>query len=407
MNWRELLYKDIRSFVGMTPPPLPEKRPRRARRERRPGGWAPHYFRKGKYWTDLLTVTRILEGFVHANVPLVGGLRAAAQDAPRYPLWRVMTGHEKDLAGGTSLSDSIRNNSGFFPGFYADLVKAGEDSGTLEQSFATLHEIIQHVVQRRSRVTQYKAYVGAVWLFLLAVFVFLGVKVMPVFLDVVNDLSAKTPRVSLALEGLLRRILETSEFCASHALGFFSLLVLLVIGAVAWKRNRRQRVAANFINVFAEGVVLYTPVFGRLLQKRTLAHIAQVLEKLLAAGMPVDEALDAAAGLDVHPWFADALRRIRARVSGGATLKESFEAEPRFPESFCGFVSLGESSGLLPEALSRLSSLYRRQALKLERILLDVLSPIGVIAAGVGVLLLFESHLRTIAAICSGLVDNL
>ncbi|MBI5092737.1 MAG: type II secretion system F family protein [Candidatus Hydrogenedentes bacterium] len=387
MNWRDALHKDIRFLSG-------SKRDRKPRRgSTRSRSWAPRYFRKGRYWKDLLTVTGILQGLVRANAPLVGGLQMAAHDAPRYPLWRVLTGLEQDLALGMPLSESAAGNRRFFPGFYSDLLKSGEASGTLLHSFDLLREILVEIINRRTRIAQYRAYIGMIWVFLLAVFAFLSVKVQPVFREVLKDFGEKIPPA-------MQFLVDLGDFLAYR---WWALLLLFNAAIIAGCFLLKIR----FLNNALGWLLLYTPGLGGLLRKSALAHVALVLEKLLAAGMPIDAALDAAAGLDVHPLFAAALQRVRKRVQGGATLKDSFSKERCFPRSFRGFVSVGESSNLLPNALAQAGDLYRRQVAKVTRILLDLLSPLGVIAAGAGALLLFASYLEFLAATCAALVDKL
>ena len=104
---------------------------------------------------------------------------------------------------------------------------------------------------------------------------------------------------------------------------------------------------------------------------------------MLAGGVPLDTALDDAASLDINPIYADLVRRVHARVRAGQTLRDALARERLLvPRSFRALVSVGESSGLLPEAFGRIGGLYKRDVLKRNKILADTLGPLVVFVLG-------------------------
>jgi len=318
----------------------------------------------------LIAVTGQLAAIVRANAPIVDGLGAAALDAPNGKLESIFLMLRKDIASGLSIAEAMRKRPRFFPRFYTDLVKVGEETGKLDETLSELAEDVLQELSFQDLITIYKMYIGIILLAQLTIAVFLSMRVMPMFMGILADFGVPAP-------GPVRLFIAFTNYLIAWK--WLPILLIACFLFVGWKVLLRRR------GVFsaAVGVLLvHVPILGGIVTKKNLGHIALVLDKLVAAGVPLDEALEDAALLDLNPIFSSAFRRINERVRSGETLSSAMEVEKKLPASFRGLVSVGESSGLLPEALGRIGRLYQRQAARTSKILLDLTAPLGVVALG-------------------------
>ncbi len=87
------------------------------------------------------------------------------------------------------------------------------------------------------------------------------------------------------------------------------------------------------------------------------ARFWKALRLLLAAGVPVLQALDACAGLVHSPGLADAARALKAGVQDGRDMASIMrEYANLFPASVCDAVEAGERDSELPAAIARIVS---------------------------------------------------
>jgi type II secretory pathway component PulF len=139
-------------------------------------------------------------------------------------------------------------------------------------------------------------------------------------------------------------------------------------------------------------LALWVPFLRGVLIRRDLAHLSAVLGRLLMAGAPLDRALESSALLDVNPRYKQSLMRVQGKVLQGHSLHEALDFERAvLPPSFVGLLALGEAGGRLPETLMQVAGLYRREALRSARVLLDLAAPLPVCGIGLFVFWVYSS----------------
>ncbi|MCC6490622.1 MAG: type II secretion system F family protein [Candidatus Hydrogenedentes bacterium] len=382
MNWKQVLKTDFLTILrGFMPPH--EYYASRGRVWR-----GPWYKRKNAWSRDLMTVTTQLESIVRCNAPLAPGLEMAAWDAPTRGVRLILQSMHDDLVAGKTLHESVASRTLFFPAYYADLIKTGETTGTLCQALERVREYLKLKAARWRSIRNWLYYLGTVGTVQFLVMLFLLAYVFPEFGEMLKDFGAQPPAIFLMLESISNTILH---WWAPVPALLFVIALLIPPRLLPFQRLRRRRTS-----VWRRLGSLCPGIRG-ILRKSDLAHVAQVMERLLAAGVPLNEALQDCAELDLSPGLSEALLRVKNGVEQGSSLAGALQSESWFPESFQTLLALGESSGHLPEALDRISELYHRQTLKATRIALDIGGPCGVLLLAFMVLVIEVAVISTTA----------
>lgn len=369
MNWHSILHSRLSDLLrGRTSEYLhPFRFPRPSFRLITT---APRLIRR----LNLFNLISLLARIVKCNAPLPQGIAAAAAGTPSWRLGYVLNGLSHDLESGLSLAQAMRRNPGVFPPLYADLVEAGERTGTLDQ---TLDRIMASIVERRviRRDLRSLMFYVAIVLSLFTLFSwFLYVKVVPVFLEINHEMGAPThfrPYViSRAIVNHAELLLTSSGVVA---LAIFAGLIGTRFFAL-FRRLRPLRRIGGFI-------ALRLPLVKRLVRNSNMANATQMLAQLTEAGYPLDDALEKVASGNLNPAFNAAFLRMRDAIRQGAPLAKAADAETRLlPKSFPAIAAIADYSGDLPGALGHLAGLYRAQACRQMQMVTPVLLPVMVIA---------------------------
>lgn len=359
MKKRHILFTDIGQLLRRG------KLPHEARKEWR----GPLYLRRNKWRRDLLSVTGQLAAIVHTNSPMMGGLDAAALDAPSARLRSIFLALRDDIASGLTVAQAMGKRPRFFPRYCADLVRAGEETGKLYEALCELTEDLMRGASLKDHVAGWAIYGVSVATIQCAIVLFFCIRVAPVFVEMFRELGTEVPRPLLALQ-------EVGLHLSRWQNWVIALLILCL--AILMPRLTKRKVCSTL----ASSLFLYVPFLRSIFIKLNLMGVSQVMEKLLAGRVPLDEALEDAASVDINPSYATVLRRLKERVQNGETLSAAMKRQRLLPSSFRTMVSVGESSGLLPEAFKRIGGLYQREGMKTTKILIDIVAPLGVVALG-------------------------
>lgn len=104
------------------------------------------------------------------------------------------------------------------------------------------------------------------------------------------------------------------------------------------------------------------PRLRRTRARTELIHFSFQLEQLLAAGVPLVEALRDLAATGEEPAIRDVVAGLAEAIEGGATFSEALEEYPQlFDTVYVALVRVGERSGRLPAVLAELAATLQRE----------------------------------------------
>jgi type II secretory pathway component PulF len=344
-----------------------------------PGWHGPIFFRQGQRRRALLEMTGQLADLVHLRIPLEDGVSALALDAPDRKVRTLFFVLSMDLKSGLSLHEALARRPNFFPASYVDAVRVGEESGRLGTILDRLDSGLRQAARFQEELAGHLLYLKAILFSVLLVGTLAIVALDGQFSEIFGGFGSALPWTTQ----LLARFHEPLSMLSPRVVPVGVLLLALAL------RHLERRVSSlasrrTLTNRLLWRILTRLPWVGGLCRARDLAHVAQQLETLTWAGLPLDKALDDAASGNVSPAMSAALARLSKAVRGGLTLDAALgrQGTRLFPRTFRGLVQLGEQAGALSDALGQLALLYRSEALNRAHMLLNVCAPLGVCCVG-------------------------
>ena len=408
MSWREFLKKDI------TPKSLRRKEPRRRkildreisiplfrwpRGHRLPGALIhPIAWYTQSWHSDIRTILTQVEAIVQTNSPLPDGLSACSLDAPNRRIARVFRKLRACLESGNTLGEAMEQVANVFPGPWIDLVHAGEQTGRLDLALSTLVQETNQQLVRGCIFQNRVAYFAFLFLTQLAIVSFITIKVLPVFAEITEEFGQMPQRSAATL-------LQIIEFLGlySQALlwSFLALLFTSILGPFFQRR-------VGWVQSLVTYCLLPLPGLGKLHRNKNLERIAGVLQMLIAGGVPLPEALGAAAKIHISRPFQRVMASAQRAVEGGHPLSEEL-ARHRYlmGETLVTMVKLGEHSGGLDESCGHAREFYRRAITRTQSTLADLLVPSGVFVCGSITLLTWLAAFGSFIAIGDAIITDM
>ena len=336
-------------------------------------------------WNELAELNEQLLGLVRAGLPLAPSITAMARYMSGRQGRAVAKTLQSDVASGMSLAEALERQPAAFPPLCRAMMRAGEASGSVERVLSCLTDYSRAMAETRNRVVETITYplVLVAAAFMLAMFML--VKVIPVFNDVLMNGFLEYGRPATLIFGAW---VYAAGFVGDHASAVF-LAFVIVFAAVIWLCVPRP--GGRFRFLWADAFRLHMPLFGRLNSMGSMAQFCRALSMLVEARTPLPEALELAGAASGNLVIEAAGRRAMQQVKSGGELGESLIRAGHFDGSLCWLAQNGENQHTLAETLNTLAGTYESNAERQRSWVLMALGPVTTVVIGLFVGLMFFS----------------
>ncbi|MBU4477961.1 MAG: type II secretion system F family protein [Candidatus Omnitrophica bacterium] len=311
-------------------------------------GKPPAAFKNKKVKAEELVIfSRQLATMVNAGIPLVQSLDILSEQMES-PVFRgVVSTIRGDVESGASLSGALEKHPKVFSVLYANMVKAGETSGMLDEILERLAGYLEKNEQLQRKVKSAMIYPLVVSLMAVGITLVLLLKVIPTFKEIFATLGGTLPLPTQILIG----ISDTLRQYFIYAVGVIGLVGFGVGRLIQTPKGR-----AKF-----DQIKLNLPVFGALLRKVAVARFSRTLSTLIRSGVPILGALEIVGKTAGNVVIEAAVEKARIGIREGESISQPLVKSKAFPPMVTRMISVGEESGELEKMLSKIADFYEDQ----------------------------------------------
>ncbi|MBW8189550.1 type II secretion system F family protein [Neiella marina] len=318
---------------------------------------------------DICIVTRQIATMLGAGVPLVQALEIIGKGCDKETMRKLMEEIHAHVSAGNPLSETLKRHPEHFDDLYCDLVASGEQSGALDSIYDRVATYKEKAEALKAKIKKAMTYPAIVILVAVVVTAILLVFVVPSFENIFSNFGAELPAFTLFVIGI-------SNWLTSN-------LWLVILGAFAasfgFARAHRN---SKSLRDKTDALILKLPVVGGILHQAAVARYTRTLSTTFAAGVPLIDALDSAAGASGNAVYRDAIQAVRSDVSSGIQLNNAMRQTRRFPDMVCQMVMIGEEAGSLDDMLAKVASIYEQQVDDAVDNLSSMLEPLIMVIIG-------------------------
>lgn len=338
---------------------------------------------------EMVILSRQIATLFDAQVSTLKIFRLLAADSENILLSKSLSEVSDDLQAGSSISNALGKHPKIFSNFYVNMVKAGEESGKLDQIFSYLADYLDRndaVSSKAKNALIYPAFV---------IGTFVTVMILMLTL-VIPKLSAILTEAGQEIPIYTKIVLAVSDLLVNY--GVF-VLILAVVGVFFTIRFMRTENGKMYFSK----IKLNLPFLGNLYRKLYLSRIADNMNTMLVSGISMVKAIEITASVVDDKTYAGIMTRAAEAVRGGEPFSEALSDEEHIPNILLQMVRVGEETGKLGDILSTLSKFYRREVTNAVDTLVDLIEPIMIVLLGLGVGFVLASVLVPIYNISSAI----
>lgn len=285
----------------------------------------------------------LLDAGVHVS-PSIKGFAEQTTD----PQFRaVVQAIWRRIDSGTPLYEALMEHPSYFPDEVAQLVRAGEESGTLPNTFKEIRRYLEWLDRMLADVRQATLYPSIVLTGLFFFMILLFAFVIPKFSTVLVSLNVPLPLPTIIIMNISEILGKTWMIWLG---GGIVLILVLVFGRLSPQMAYK-----------IDEIKMKLPVFGEMVKILAISRFTQNFGVLFRSGVPILRCLRLCQTLVGNRVIEKALAETEKGVSEGVPLSKCLSRYSVFPPMVLQMVSVGESAGKLGETLTHVADYYNEE----------------------------------------------
>jgi type IV pilus assembly protein PilC len=319
---------------------------------------------------DLVIATRQLSTMVNSGMSLLRSLYVIEEQTESDKLREIWVEVRKDVEAGLSLSDSLAKHPDVFNDLYVAMVQAGESGGILDSTLVRVATQLEKDAALRRQIKAAMIYPAMIGGFAFVVLFALVAFLVPVFETIFKDFGGDLPAITKFTVWL-------SHMFTQRWYVMFGTFFAVVWVFRKWKGTERGRMQWDRLKL------KFPMKIGTIVQKVALARFSRTFSGLIAAGVPMLEAIEITGKTSGNKVVEKAMDEVRESVKKGGSLTQPMTQVPEaFPVMVTQMIGVGEETGALETMMTKVADFYEEQVEAAVKALTSILEPVMIVIVG-------------------------
>ncbi len=318
---------------------------------------------------DLSIFCRQLGTMINAGLNLIDALNILGEQLPNKKLADTSIKVAQFVSEGKPISDSMAEFPAVFPEFVVNLVKVGEETGTLDAALIRAADYYEKIAMIKSKIKSASFY--PTFVVIVATVIVSGILyfLVPTFADIYSSLGGELPAPTQLL------------IAASNTLrsGMLPLLAFVVASSVIFRILMKK---SYQFRKTVHALMIKAPKMGELVTKSTMAKFARTMATLFSSGVALERAFEIAGQVTGNVVIREALESAKKGVMEGEPMHKALEKTGMFPKLIIAMVRVGEDTGRLDDMLDTVARFYEDEFDKAVEGMIKLIEPMLMVFIG-------------------------
>jgi type IV pilus assembly protein PilC len=314
--------------------------------------------------------TRQLSTMVNSGMSLLRSLYVIEEQTENDKLRDIWIAVRKDVEAGLALSDALKKHPDVFNELYTAMVEAGETGGILDNTLIRVADQLEKDAALKRQIKAAMMYPSLIGGFAFVVLFALVAFLVPVFEKIFKDFGGDLPAIT-------KFTVMLSHLFTDRFYVLFGGIFLIVFTFRKWKNSETGRMQWDRLKL------KFPMKIGDIVQKVALARFSRTFSGLIAAGVPMLEAIDITGRTAGNKVIEKAMFDVRESVKkGGSLTAPMMEVPEAFPVMVTQMIGVGEETGALETMMTKIADFYEEQVEAAVKALTSILEPIMIVFVG-------------------------
>lgn len=312
---------------------------------------------------------RQLATLISAGVPIASAIEILVEQTSNKRFKKVISSMHYRISAGSTLGSAMSEHTKVFDTLSVALVKAGEESGNLDDSLSRLATFLEDQDALRRKIISALTYPTTVILIALIVLALMVTVVIPQFEKAFQNLNVKMPI-------LTEMTFQFGKWIRTNWFVFPAFIILLLFILRHVKRVPKLR-------IYIDTLMLKLPIFGNILYKASVSRAFNTMSSLLNSGVPVLTSLEISGEVAANEKIKQSFLYMRDAAIIGKLLNGVMKEKKLFPPMVINMVAVGEETGRTDDMLQKVASWYEQELTETIKRLSSLLEPVMIVFVGI------------------------
>ena len=336
---------------------------------------------------EVVILSRQLSTLFQAQVSALRIFRLLGSESGTKVLGKKLLEIADDLQAGSSISAAMMKHPKVFSEFYVSMIKAGEESGKLDETFAFLADYLDRTYALVSKAKSALIYPAFVVFTMVTVMILMFTVVIPKIATILIDSGQALPIYTSIILSISNLLVHDGVYLA---------IIAIILGFIFYKYIKTPKGHIAF-----DRFKLSVPYVGTLYRRLYLSRLADNMNTMLQSGIPMIRAIELTSSVIDNQIYKKLLADAVEDVKGGKAVSEALSGNREIPGIMIQMMKVGEETGDLGNILKTLANFYSREVVTAVDNLVDLIEPAMIVMLGLGVGVLVASVLVPIYNISS------
>ena len=296
---------------------------------------------------DKIEFTSTLQILTATGIPIIETLVFMENNAETTAIRDIAYELRRQIIAGSTLAETLEKYRSLFGRVYVGLVKAGEDSGELDKTLASMLELLKKQDAIKGKVIGALIYPAFVLVLAAVVVTIMLMFVFPAFSAMFDNLGRDLPwatKVCIELGTFMRK---------------FWYVLIIGVGVIAY--GIRKIFTTEASRKVVDRYILKVPLLSDLMRYANYSNFLAVLQVAYDAGIPVVDCLYLSNLTMDNVVLKQAILGAAAKVQQGIHLSIALRSTKQIPNMMLFMIATGEQSGRLGEMLYHCTTFIDRK----------------------------------------------
>lgn len=299
---------------------------------------------KFKY-AELAFILTQLSTYLKAGIPLIDSIKILEKQSSKAEHKRIYSNVIYEISKGETFSSALKSQGNVFPPLLINMVKTAELTGDLPEMLDDMRDYYESMDRTRKEAVSAMIYPSILFIFAIAVLVFILAYVIPSFVTLFEQQNASLPAVT-------KVVLATSLFLTTNKYLIVGILLGLVLLLVILYKN------VKLFRKTMQALAMKLPGIGRIIIYREVATFTKTFASLLNHNVFITDSMAILSTVSNNEIFKEIINEALSNLSKGSKISSAFENKWAFPVVAYEMIVTGENTGRLPMMMSYVADYY-------------------------------------------------